>query len=103
MALTQVKISFGKFFPLFLKYWNCVLNRENREPYEIFVETTLIYEQLLNEWKAAKWCVNELTWICNNLDYNVSLLDPEPFLNDQKSYVNHLKNCYYLNSESYGE
>ena len=37
MALTQVKISFGKFFPLFLKYWNCVLNRENREPYEIFM------------------------------------------------------------------
>ena len=67
------------------------------------METTLIYEQLLNEWKAAKWCVNKLTWICNNLDYNVSLLDPEPFLNDQKSYVDHLKNFYYLNSESYGE
>ena len=66
MALTQVEISFGKFFPLLLKYWNCVLNRENREPHEIFVETTLIYEQLLNEWKAAKWCVNKITWICNN-------------------------------------
>ena len=85
MTLTQVKIPFGKFFSLLLKYWNCVLNRENREWYEIFVETALIYEQLLKEWTAAKWCVNELRWICNNLDYNVSLLDPEPFLNDKKS------------------
>ena len=67
------------------------------------METTLIHKHLLNEWKAAKWRVNELTWIRNNLDYNVSLLDPEPFLNDQKSYVDHLKKNYYLNSESYGE
>ena len=67
------------------------------------METTLIHKHLLNEWKAAKWRVNELTWIRNNLDYNVSLLDPEPFLNHQKSYVDHLKKFYYLNSESYGE
>ena len=103
MTLTQVKISFGKFFRFFFKYWNCVLNRENRESYEIFVEMALIYEQLLKEWTAAKWCVNELRWICSNLYYNVSLFDPEPFLNYKKSYVVHLKNCYYLNSESYGE
>ena len=104
MTLTQVKIYFGKFFPFFFfKYWNWVFNRENRELYEIFIEKALIYEQLLREWTAAKWCVNELRWICNNLDYNVSLLDPEPFLNDKKSDVVHLKNCYYLNNESYGE
>ena len=104
MTLTQVKIYFGKFFPFFFfKYWNWVFNRENRELYEIFIEKALIYEQLLKEWTAAKWCVNELRWIFNNLDYNVSLLDPELFLNDKKSYVVHLKNCYYLNNESYGE
>ena len=87
MTLTQVKIYFGKFFRFFFKYWNCVLNRENRESYEIFVEMVLIYERLLKDWTAAKWCVNELRWICSNLDYNVSLFDPEPFLNYKKSFI----------------
>ena len=42
-------MSFGNCFPLFLRYWNCTLNRGNRELYEIFVETTLIYEKTIKK------------------------------------------------------
>ena len=103
MTFTNVKISFGKFYNLFEQYWNCCLNRENRELYKVFVERNLIYCALLNEWKKFGWCKTELRWICNNLDYNVVLVDPELFLTNKKAYVKHLKNCCYLNSESYGD
>ena len=103
MTFTNVKISFGKFYNLFEQYWNCCLNRENKESYKVFVETDLIYCALLNEWKKFGWCETELRWIRNNLDYNVALVDPGLFLTNQKAYVEHLKNCYYLSSESYGQ
>ena len=47
------------------------------------------------------WLETELRWICNNLDYNVALLDPGLFITDKKAYNVHLKNCYQ--SYSYRE
>ena len=47
------------------------------------------------------WLETELRWICNNLDYNVALLDPGVFTTDKKAYNVHLKNCYQ--SYSYRE
>ena len=49
MTYTNSTMSFGNCFPLFLRYWNCTLNRGNRELYEIFVETTLIYEKTIKK------------------------------------------------------
>ena len=31
------------------------------------------------------WLETELRWICNNLDYNVALLDPGLFINNKKA------------------
>ena len=42
MTLTNVKMSFGKFYNLFVQYWDCHLNRQNRQSYEVFIETNII-------------------------------------------------------------
>ena len=42
MTLTNVKMSFGKFYNLFVQYWDCHLNRQNRQSYEGFIETNII-------------------------------------------------------------
>ena len=42
MTLTNVKMSLGKFYNLFVQYWDCRLNRQNRESCEVFIETNII-------------------------------------------------------------
>ena len=36
-------------------------------------------------------CAKEINWICRGLDYNDPILNPYLFVNDEWSYVNHLK------------
>ena len=42
MTLANVKMSFGKFCNLFVQYWDCRLNRQNRQLCEVFIETNII-------------------------------------------------------------
>ena len=44
------------------------------------------------------WDIDELEWICYNLDYNNKLFDPHNFINDKFAYVDHVKTCYYLDN-----
>ena len=103
MTLKNVKMSFGKFFNLFVQYCNYVLNVKDRDLYVVFVCKNLIYNELLIEWKKYGWLEVELRWICENLDFRVALLNAGLFITDKKACVDHLKNCYYLSSKSYGE
>ena len=40
--MTNVKMSFGKFYNFFVQYCDCRLNRQNRQSYEVFIETNII-------------------------------------------------------------
>ena len=51
---------------------------------------------LHKDWSALGWDIDELKWICVNLDYNNELLDPYNFTADESAYVDHAKICYYL-------
>ena len=42
MTLAKVKMFFGKFYNLFVQYWDCCLNRQSRQSYEVFIETKII-------------------------------------------------------------
>ena len=41
MTLTNVKMSFGKLYDLFVQFWDCRLNRQNRQSGEVFIETNI--------------------------------------------------------------
>ena len=41
MTLTIVKMSFGKFYNLFVQYWDSRLIRQNRQSCEVFIETNI--------------------------------------------------------------
>ena len=65
---------------------------------EVFVLTKQLYEKLEIDWKKNKWDIQELTWICYEIEQNYSMLDPTNFLNDECTYVNHPKIVFILNS-----
>ena len=41
MTVTNVKMSFGKLYDLFVQFWDCRLNRQNRQSGEVFIETNI--------------------------------------------------------------
>ena len=41
MNLTYVKMFFGKFYNLFVQYWDCRLIKQNRQSCEVFIETNI--------------------------------------------------------------
>ena len=48
--------------------------------------------------EIAGWDIDELEWICYNLDCNNKIFDPHNFINDKFAYVDHVKTCYYLDN-----
>ena len=62
----------------------------------INILTSISSAYLREKWDAARWDIDELKWICYKLDYNNELFDPHNFIDDKFAYVNHVKNCYYL-------
>ena len=48
--------------------------------------------------EIAGWDIDELEWICYNLDYNNKIFDPHNLINDKVAYVDHVKTCYYLDN-----
>ena len=90
-------MAFGKFFDYFLKYWNFRRERNGcHDQLEINILTSISFAYLREKWDAARWDIDELKWICCNLDYNNELFDPHNFIDDKFAYVNQVKNCYYL-------
>ena len=81
----------------FLKYSNFKRNRNGyHNQFQIEILTSILYMHLHKEWSALGWDIDELKWICVNLDYNNELLDPYNFTADESTYVDHAKICYYL-------
>ena len=62
----------------------------------INILTSISFAYLREKWDAARWDIDELKWICYKLGYNNELFDPHNFIDDKFAYVNHIKNCYYL-------
>ena len=89
--------TFGKFYNYFLKYWNFKRNRNGyHSQFQIEILTSILHMQLCEGWSALGWDIDELKWICANLDYNNELLDPYNFIGDEFAYVDHAKISYYL-------
>ena len=91
-------LTFGKFYNFFVKYWDFKRSRNGYGSLQIEFLTSLVYMYLQEEWKVAGWDIDELEWICYNLDYNNKLFDPHNFINDKFAYVDHVKTCYYLDN-----
>ena len=88
-------VNFGIFYISFQLYWNCCHDRGRRlNDLEVLLVTNVIYIELRYEWEKYKWDVNELNWICEGLNNNWNLLDPTNFINDQFTYLDHVKTCY---------
>ena len=89
--------AFGKFYNYFSKYWNFKRNRNGyHNQFQIDILTSILYMLLHEEWSALGQDIDELKWICVNLDYNNELLDPYNFIGDESAYVDHAKTCSYL-------
>ena len=91
-------LTFGKFYNFFVKYWDFKRSRNGYGSLQIEFLTSLVYMYLQEEWKVVGWDIDELEWICYNLDYNNKLFDPHNFINDKFAYVDHGKTCYYLDN-----
>ena len=91
-------LTFGKFYNYFVKDWDFKRNRNGYHLLQNEFLTSLVYMHLQEEWKVAGWDIDELEWICYNLDYNNKLFDPHNFINDKFAYVDHVKTCYYLDN-----
>ena len=90
-------INFGIFYISFQLYWNYCRDRGRRlNDLEVLLLTNVIYIELRYEWEKCKLDVNELNWICEGLNSNCNFLDPTNFINDQFTYLDHVKTCYYL-------
>ena len=90
-------MTFGKFFGQFLKYWNFRRNKNGyHDQRQINILTSICFAYLREEWDASGCDIDELKWICYNLDYNNELFDPYNFIDDKFAYVNHVKKCYHL-------
>ena len=80
---------FGKFFPLFHKYWDAVSKRGTEH-------TSLEVELLKIDWDKNGWNTDELKYICYLLDARFDDLDPNYFIRKEFAYLNHVKTWYYL-------
>ena len=80
---------FGKFFPLFHKYWDAVSKRGTEH-------TSLEVELLKIDWDKNGWNTDELKFICYLLDARFDDLDPNYFIRKEFAYLNHVKTWYYL-------
>ena len=80
---------FGKFFPLFHKYWDAVSKRGTEH-------TSLEVELLKIDWDKNGWNTDELKYICYLLDERFDDLDPNYFIRKEFAYLNHVKTWYYL-------
>ena len=92
-------VSFGKYFGYFQLYWNYCSQRGNHyNDFEVFVKTAFLYGLL---WIENKWSTDELKWIWNKIYLKNSLFDPDFFINDEFAYRNHVKNCYYMQNDTF--
>ena len=80
---------FGKFFPLFHKYWDAVSKRGTEH-------TSLEVELLKIDWDKNGWNTDELKYICYLQDARFDDLDPNYFIRKEFAYLNHVKTWYYL-------
>ena len=90
-------VSFGKFFSLFYKYWDCASKRGTQyTAFEILMLTNVIYMDLRIKWENEKQDIEELNYICHALDNNCEDLDPHFFTDHRSAYLDHIKTWYYL-------
>lgn len=90
-------MSSGKFFSYFQLYWNYCSQREiTVSNLDVFIKTSFIYVFLCKEWEKNNWSIDELEWICQQISFQNTMLDPVFFENDKYAYLNHIKNCFCI-------
>ena len=82
-------------------YSSCVNKRNSGEFNEtqFFVEASFIRSQLQIQWNLRNFDPNELELICDALNAQYELLDPNYFISDKIAYLKHLQNCSYLEKD----
>ena len=101
MRNTKLAIYFLNFYQYFVLYLNFV-NKRNYDEYnemQFFFEASFIRSQLQIQWNLKNLVSNETEWICDALNAQYELLNPNYFISDQIAYLKHLQNCYYLEKD----
>ena len=89
-------VVFRQSFRYFHSYWNICRRREIMNRIQFFLYTKLIFEYLEKEWTKNNWDKIKLIWICTNIERGNELLNPINFVFCDNAYVNHAKNCFYI-------
>ena len=63
---------------------------------QFFLYTKLIFEYFEKERTKNNCDTNKLIWICANIERGNELLNPINFVFCDYAYVNHAKNCFYI-------
>ena len=98
MTFSNVQpMCFGKFFGHFQPYWNYCSHRGiTLSDLDVFVKTSFISTILCKEWEKNNWSIDQLEWICRQILFQKTMVDPVFFINDKFAYLNHVKNCFYM-------
>ena len=98
MTLTNIQpMCFGKFFGHSQLHWNYCLQRGiTLSNLDVFIKTSFIFAFLRKEREKKNWSIDELEWICQQISFQNTMLDPVFFENDKYAYLNHIKNCFCI-------
>ena len=94
------RIYFGFLFPLLQQYWFFCCEYENNilNLGQFIILRSRVFEKIQQEWNQFKWDKKELNWICSRIHSKDPIVDPSKFDSNPISYVDHLKNYYFLES-----
>ena len=80
-----------ELFELFLDYWNTIVHRQHFGNVENFVWTSLIFSSIKYYWIAKlNGNLEKLKYITSAMNYLDEDFDPNPFINNQNSYIEKL-------------
>ena len=90
-------MSFGNFLIMFWTYWVYTSKRgTDYDALKVVLLTNVLFMDLRTQWEKNGWDVEGLKRICVALDNNYDILNPNYFTNCRFAYLDHIKNCYYL-------
>ena len=80
-----------ELFELFLNYQNTIVHRQHSASVETFVRTSLIFSSIKYYWIAKlNGDLEKLKCITSAMNYLDEDFDPNPFINNQSSYIKKL-------------
>ena len=88
---------FGNFLIMFWKYWDYTSKGgTDYKALEVVFLTNVLFMDLRTQWEKKGWDIEKLKWICATFDHNYDILNRNYFTNCRFPYLDHIKNCYYL-------